>query len=229
MSDTRRHTTRVDEPTAEQARPWWHTDVEGRPVTFWMVVGTLIAAVTLGVGAFWTYGLDRDQQAQAMGGDGAMSGGGMDAMSPDAPRVPAVFGYVDGEAIAFMHTEASDLTVAQMLEGMMGSPVPVVQSLADVPASATASVIVFTNGIVPADTPAGPFGFQPDVFDAPPGDPGYTPLRRVVTATWTDESSAELLTSLHDVRAAVDAGAVRLDDTGVVVNIPFLTWPDGQR
>jgi hypothetical protein len=50
-----------------------------------------------------------------------------------------------------------------------------------------------------------------------------------VTATWTDESSAELLTSLHDVRAAVDAGAVRLDDTGVVVNIPFLTWPDGQR
>lgn len=116
MSDTRRHTTRVDEPTAEQARPWWHTDVEGRPVTFWMVVGALIAAVTLGVGAFWTYGLDRDQQAQAMGGDGAMSGGGMDAMSPDAPRVPAVFGYVDGEAMAFMHTEASDLTVAQMLE-----------------------------------------------------------------------------------------------------------------
>ncbi len=111
MSDTRRHTTRVDEPTAEQARPWWHTDVEGRPVTFWMVVGTLIAAVTLGVGAFWTYGLDRDQQAQAMGGDGAMSGGGMDAMSPDAPRVPAVFGYVDGEAMAFMHTEASDLTI----------------------------------------------------------------------------------------------------------------------
>lgn len=141
-------------------------------------------------------------------------------------RMPAVAGYVDGEAMTFLHTEASDPTVAPMLEGVMGSPVPVVESLADVPDSATATVVVFTNGIVPDDTPAGPFGFQPDVFDAPPGHPGYTPLRRVLTATRTDDSTAELLTNLDDVRAADEAGALQLEDTGAVVKIPFLTWPE---
>jgi hypothetical protein len=217
------------EPPPEQQTPWWRAEVDGRPVAFWLTVGTLIAAVTLGFGAWWTFGLGNDTGMTGPEVAGEAMTGGDQAMSPDAPRVPPVFGYVDGEAIAFVHTETSDPAVAQMLEDMMGSPVPVVPRLADVPPEATGTVVVFTNGLVPDDTPAGPFGFQPDVFDAPPGDPGYAPLRRIVKATWTDESAAELLTSLDDVQAAADAGLLELEDTGVIVNAPFLTWPGGQR
>ncbi|MDQ3974263.1 MAG: hypothetical protein M3276_08000 [Actinomycetota bacterium] len=183
------------------------------------IVATLfIAVLTLGFGAWWTYGLDRG--AQQMGGQ---------AMSPDAPRVPPVFAYYDGRPIAFIHTEASDPVVAGTLTAMMGSPVPVVASLATVPDDALGMVYVFANGVVPEDTPAGPLGFQPDVFDSAPGDPGYTPLRRIVRVTWTGAAQAELVTTVEAIEAAEAAGRLRLEPTPVVVVAPLLTWPGGQR
>ena len=224
------------EPAPEQEAPWWRTQVDGRPVGFWITVGLAIAAVTLGFGAWWTYGLGQgSQMAGGMSGrpaeDGQMGGdeGSMAAMPPDAPQAPPVFGYYDGEPIAFIHTEVSDAAIAQVLEGMMGSPVPVVPSLAEVPDRARGTVYVFTNGIVPDDTPAGPLGFQPDVFDSAPGDEAYTPLREIVEVTWTDESQARLLTAAADIRTAADDGTLTLDPTGVVVTAPLLTWPGGQR
>lgn len=189
-----------------------------RPV----VAGLLIAVLTLGFGAWWTYGLDRG--GQQMGG--AMGG---QAMSPEAPRVPPVFAYYDGRPIAFIHTEASDPAVAGMLTAMMGSPVPVVASLAAVPDDALGMVYVFANGVVPEDTPAGPLGFQPDVFDSAPGDPGYTPLRRIVQVTWTDPAQAELVTTVEAIEAAEAAGRLTLESTPAVVVAPLLTWPGGQR
>lgn len=237
MSDTTtrpRHSPDAG-PAPERTGPWWRTEVDGRPVGFWVTVGLAIAVVTLGFGAWWTFGLDRgSQMAGGMTGqpaaDGQMGGeAAMGAMSPDAPRVPPVFGYYDGEPIAFIHTEVSDPAIAQALEGMMGSPVPTVASLAEVPEGARGVVYVFTNGIVPDDTPAGPLGFQPDVFDSAPGDDDYTPLREIVEVTWTDQAQARLLTAAADIRTAADDGTVTLERTGVVVNAPLLTWPGGQR
>lgn len=82
------------------------------------------------------------------------------------PRVPPVAGLADGERIFFLHTEASDPQVAEILTEMMGSPVPVVPALAEVPGSVLARVYVFENGVQPAG-PRGPLGHQPDVFDHP--------------------------------------------------------------
>ena len=94
----------------------------------------------------------------------------MEEMTADAPRVPPVFGYYAGEEVFFMHTETSSDQIAATLERMMGSPVPVVESLAEVPEQARSAVYVFTNGVKPTDTSSGPLGFAPDVFDTAPGD-----------------------------------------------------------
>jgi hypothetical protein len=178
----------------------------------------------------------QEQAADAPAADEAepddMAGGGMgdmESMAAEAPRIPPVFGYYAGEEVFFIHTEASDPEIAQTLEGMMGSPVPVVESLSAVPEDARSPVYVFTNGVTPEDTPAGPLGFQPDVFAAAPGDEDYTPLRELVLVTWADDAEPRLLTSAEEVTEATSVGEVTVEQPGVVVNIPLLTWPGGQR
>ena len=75
----------------------------------------------------------------------------------------------------------------------------------------------------------GPLGFQPDVFDSPPGDPGYSPLRKIVLVTWKDEASARTLKASAEVREALTSGEISAEEPGVVVNMPLLTWPQGRR
>jgi hypothetical protein len=139
--------------------------------------------------------------------------------------VPPVKAYTEGKEIKFIHTEASDPKVAKLLTEMMGSPVLVVPSLGQAPKELLADVYVFKNG-VKGD---GPFGFQPDVFDNPPGMDGYRPLRSVVIVTWKKESAVRELRSAAEVKAAADKGEVTLERPGVVVNMPLLTWPGGRR
>lgn len=195
-------------------RPWWRS----RPA-----VGVAVFAAIVAVGAVIVYGFD---ETPGMTGDGMA---GMDEMAAQAPRVPPVFGYYAGQEVFFIHPEASDPDIADLLDDMMGSPVLTVPSLADVPEHARGLVYVFTNGIVPTDTPTGPLGFQPDVFDSAPGDAAYTPLRQVVLVTWADEADPRVLTDAAQVTDAQAAGQVALEPTEVVVNMPLLTWPGGQR
>ncbi len=154
-----------------------------------------------------------------------MPGMGMPGMMGDAPVIPAGLAYVDGQEIRFIHTEVSDPDIAQLLTDMMASPVLVVPALAEVPDSALAAVYVFTNG----PEGMGPLGFQPDVFDNPPGTPGYTPLRRLHLVTWADPTAAVEMKSAADVQAAIADGRLTEEIPGVVINMPFVTWPNGQR
>jgi len=151
------------------------------------------------------------------------TGGGM--RPAGGPTVPPVKAYAEGQEIRFIHTEASDAKVAKLLTDMMQSPVLVVPSLAQAPAAMLANVYVFTNG-VKGD---GPFGFQPDVFDRPPGSEGYSPLRALHLVTWKDPQSARELKSVAEVKAAEAKGEVTIERPGVVVNMPILSWPGGRR
>jgi hypothetical protein len=108
---------------------------------------------------------------------------------------------------------------------MMTSPVLYVPSLANVSEEALAEVYVFDNGL----EGMGPFGFQADVFDNPPGTDGYSPLRRINVVTWADPSKARVLTSVAEIMSAKDAGEVTIVQPGVVVNMPFVVWDGGQR
>ena len=139
--------------------------------------------------------------------------------------VPPVKGYTEGKEISFIHTEASDAKVAELLTEMMGSPVLTVPSLAKTPEAVVANVYVFKNGI----KGTGPFRFQPDVFDNPPGTEGYSPLRQLNLVTWKDENAARELRSAPEVKDAASKGEVAIERPGVVVNMPLLTWPGGRR
>jgi len=139
--------------------------------------------------------------------------------------LPAGKAWAEGKEIYFVHTEVSDPDIAQRLTNMMKSPVILVPSLAKAPAEALAQVYVFTNGLAGK----GPFGFQADVFDNPPGTGGYSPLRNVNAVTWADPAKARELKSVADIMAARDAGEVTIAQPGVVVNMPFVVWEGGKR
>ncbi len=142
---------------------------------------------------------------------------------------PPVAGLYEDEEILFIHNATSDADIANLLTNMMGSsPVIHVPALADIPPSALGTVLVFTNGVEP-DGAMGPFGFQPDVFDSVPGDAGYSPLRRVVTVNWAEPTTATVLTSVAAVESAEADGRVALEETDIVVSMPLLRWPDGER
>lgn len=145
--------------------------------------------------------------------------------SANFAQVPAGMAYAEGKEIYFTHTEASDPAIAETLTNMMNSPVLYVPSLANVPVESLAQVYVFENGLV-GD---GPLGFQPDVFNNPPGTDGYTPLRQVILAKWSEGVNARELKSEAEVLQAETAGEVTLTQHGVVVNMPFLVWDGGKR
>lgn len=139
--------------------------------------------------------------------------------------IPAGMGYAEGEEIFFSHTEASDAAVAEKLTNMMKSPVLVVPSLAQIPTEFLAPVYVFENGV----NGKGPLGYQADVFPFPPGTDGYTPLREITFVKWTDPNQTEILKSAQEVLDAEKDGKVTLQSSGVVVNMPFMTWKGDQR
>ncbi len=138
---------------------------------------------------------------------------------------PPVKGLYERKEVLFIHTEASDPQVASMLSQMMGPKVLVVPSLAKIPKGLLADVYVFTNGV----KGGGPFGFQVDVFNSIPGQANYSPLRAVTLVTWKTDANARLLRSVEEIQAAVRRGEVTIKQPGVVVNMPMLTWPGGQR
>ncbi len=151
--------------------------------------------------------------------------GQMPGMSGPADPTPPVKGFAKGQEIQFIHTEASDPQVAAMLTRMMGPQVLWVPSLKEIPDRLLATVYVFRNGV----RGGGPMGFQPDVFDAVPGDRAHTPLRRIILVNWKDQHQARILRSAEEIRLAAQRGTVDLTMPGVVVNMPMLTWPGGHR
>lgn len=184
------------------------------------------AVITLGL--FAAFATAVTAQSMSMGSDDS----GMSMMAgvdtADVPRVPPVAGYTGGVQIFFVHTEVSDPEIGRVMTDMMGSPVPVVPSLAAAGEDMLATVWAFTNGVQP-DGPRGPLDFQPDVFNHPVGSEGYRPLRMLYLVTWSDSAMPRLLTSAAEVKSAIATGELVAERTGIVVNAPFLTWPDGQR
>ena len=141
------------------------------------------------------------------------------------PAVPTITGYLEGREVLLQHTEVSDPVVAKLLSEMVTSPVLVVPALAQAPPTLLANVYVFKNGV----RGGGPFKFQPDVFDSPPGSGGYRPLRAIHLVTWRNDRSARLLKAAGEVLAAEKAGEITIERPGVVVNMPLVTWPGGGR
>lgn len=138
---------------------------------------------------------------------------------------PLVKGYYDGGDLYFIHTEASDSSVANMLTRMMGPRVVYLPKLAQTPDSLLADIYVFKNGV----EGHGPFGFQPDIFDSIPGDPGYSPLRSIHLVHWKDDAEPRELKTVATLKQAESDGELAIEEAGIVVNMPVLVWPGGHR
>ena len=151
------------------------------------------------------------------------SAGGMAV--PSEELVPPVRGLYKGGELLFIHTEASDPEVANLLTMMMGPRVLLLPSLTQIPDSVLANVYVFTNGV----KGGGPFGFQTDVFDSVPGDSGYSPLRSINLVTWEEGTTTRELGSVEEIKAPESKGDVTIKHPDIVVNMPMLRWPGGQR
>jgi len=200
-----RSLTRAERPDiytegTPRLRPWWVP---------WLAA-IVVAAMAIGVGSYFVD--TRHTTAASMRNKGGP---------------PHVSGYEAGRVVHFIHTEASDPKVAALLTRMMRSPVIAVPALAQAPPSALATVYVFANGL--KTKPHGPLGFQPDVFDSVPGDPGYSPLRAVVLVDWSPQATPRVLRSVEEIMAAQARGKLSLTTPGVVVNIPLVRWPGGHR
>jgi hypothetical protein len=150
---------------------------------------------------------------------------GQSVSGPTFASIPAGRAYAEGKEIYFSHTEVSDSAVAEKLTAMMKSPVILVPSLAKVADEITAPVYVFENGL----SGKGPLGFQPDVFNNPPGTDGYTPLRKIVFVKWSDGASVQELKSEADILASEKDGKLSLQKSDIVVNMPFMLWDGGKR
>ena len=144
---------------------------------------------------------------------------------PAKAELPVDKGYAEGVEIYFTHTEVSVAELAEKMTAGMQSPVLYAPSLADVPLESQANVYSFTNGVEGESMS----GLQPSVFDSPPGTEGYTPLRRLNMVSWVDETKARELKTAAEVLDAAEAGELTIQQTGVVINAPFIVWDGGQR
>ena len=144
---------------------------------------------------------------------------------PAKAELPVDKGYAEGVEIYFTHTEASNAEMAEKMAAGMQSAVLYVPALARVTDDAVANVYVFTNG-VGGDSMS---GLQPSVFDNPPGTEEYSPLRQINMVTWVDETKARELKTATEVLEAIEAGALTIQQSGVVINAPFIVWDGGQR
>ena len=148
-----------------------------------------------------------------------------DSIKGQFASIPVGLAYAEGDEIYFSHTEASDEDVAEKLTKMMNSPVLFVPSLALIPPKSAAKVYVFENGV----KGKGPFGFQVDVFDAPPQTKEYSPLRNIHLVIWKDGVQPVIIKSEAELLTAAENNQLTITKTNIIVNMPFMTWNDGKR
>ena len=138
-------------------------------------------------------------------------------------EIPLIMGYADGNEVFYITTEASHQEVADHLTELLGFSVTYAPAIKNTPKAALANIYEFTNGV----EGTGPLGFQPNVADSQPGDAEYSPAWAVQHVTWTDESVIRELTSEDEILEAQASDQLVIEETGVVVNCPFIQWDGG--
>jgi hypothetical protein len=123
-------------------------------------------------------------------------------------------GWVDGEELTFIRTDASDEEFANT-EGLVY--VPLMENALDEPGS-HAELYLFEDDHTD----------QLPVMSVSPADgENFTPAFRVHYIRGAGELE-EPLTSEQAILDAVEAGDVEHEETSIVVNYPVITWPGGQ-
>jgi len=144
--------------------------------------------------------------------------GGGQVLDIDTQKMTVTFvahrGFApDGKTIYYIATDASVKEVANDL-----GVVFVEKTGATLSTAAASDLFVFTNGI----KGTGPLGFQASIASTNVGDSFYSPLWRILAATWKDASTAQFFTTQAEITSAGTNGKLTTDIAGVVVNCPFV-------
>jgi len=174
----------------------------------WMAAGLFLAPAILAA-----CGGDEDTSGTATPSPVAQA-----TEKPQADSPPLIVGYYKGEEVTYLLTDASTEADATALSGATNYPVTFVASLNDVPDGSTAKLYLFMNGVEGPN----PFGFQPNVIDSVPGDPGYSPLWRVYAVKWSDGATARELKSEEDILATETAGDLTIEKAPLIKNSPVV-------
>jgi hypothetical protein len=142
--------------------------------------------------------------------------------------IPLGNGYVNGDEVLYITTDASDKKIADQITNQTGFKVNFASLLAKAPDDAVAQFYVFRNGVKNNNTnTSGTFGFQPNVANAQPGDANYSPLWKINTVEWKSGVSPRELKSEKEIIDAKMKGEMTVTPTEIYVNCPFIQWKGG--
>jgi hypothetical protein len=134
--------------------------------------------------------------------------------------LPLTRGYVNGFQVFYISTEASNKGLADHLTNFTHSRVSYTPALRNAPPQSLGNIYVFSNGI----KGPGPLGFQANVADSQPGDPGYSPTWRINNVGWKQGVSPREIKSEADILSAQKNGELSVTPSNTVVNCPFVQW-----
>lgn len=138
-------------------------------------------------------------------------------------QIPMHEGIVNGKMVYYIITDSSNSLVANTISDKQNWKVNVSPVLAHVPPTSFGNMFVFTNGI----TGNGTRGYQDDVLSFTPSDKQYSPLSKVVEASWNIGREPYTLNSTQAILDANMTGKIRLVVTDTIMNTPEIVWDNG--
>ena len=139
-------------------------------------------------------------------------------------KIPLHLGFFNSSPVYYIITDTNDRKSSTVISEKQKWKVEIASTLSNLKKESLGKVYLFDNGIKGNGTS----GFQNDVFSSTPAQDLYTPLRAVTHVTWNVGSAPEILNSEKKILDANMTGKVKLNDIGIIMNMPQIMWPGGQ-
>ena len=138
--------------------------------------------------------------------------------------IPMHKGIYNGNQILYIITDGSDEEYAKTISKKQGWNVELAPAISNIPEDILQKIFIFKNGI----QGDGIYGFQNEVFSSTPQESEYSALNSVIEVTWKKGQKEIVFESATDIINAQENGRIEFNETGIVLNTPQITWPDGQ-
>ncbi len=138
--------------------------------------------------------------------------------------IPMHKGLYNGSNMSFIITDSSDAEYAKIISEIKDWQVQHAPPLRDAPNSTLQKLFVFKNGI----KGSGLFGYQPNILSSIPSASNYSALVSVIEVSWKTGQRPMKLDTISSIMTTADSNRIKLNDTGIVLNAPQITWPGGQ-
>lgn len=144
-------------------------------------------------------------------------------------NVPAIIpmhkGIYNGNQVLYIITDGSDEDYAKTISEKQEWNVELAPVISKIPENTLQKIFVFKNGV----KGEGIYGFQNEVFSSTPSQESeYSALNSVIEVTWKTGQKEIVFESAADIINAQENGRIEFNETGIVLNTPQITWPDGQ-